>query len=77
MPLVVLKNAAGHAAFMRISKASSAGAIVELSRTEVLAISNLLLYAPHVPLEVRGPGEIFVGLSAEFEALRAAVSDET
>lgn len=49
---------------------SEASATVELSRTEVLALGNLLQHAQRVPLDVRGPGEIFVGLPAAFERLR-------
>lgn len=62
---------------MRVATASSAGAVVELTRAEVLALSNLLLYAPQGPLEVRGPLEIFEGLSAEFESLRGSIRDPT
>ena len=55
---------------MDVSSLSDTSATVELSRTEVHALSNLLLYAPQVPLEVRGPGAIFTGLSEAFERLR-------
>jgi hypothetical protein len=38
--------------------------VVELSRAEVLALRNLLEYAPYVPLEARGPLGIFERLLA-------------
>ncbi|MFE4000454.1 hypothetical protein ACFX43_16850 [Nocardioides sp. YIM B13467] len=55
---------------MHLSSVSDASATIELSRAEVLALSNLLLHAQNLPLELRGPGEIFVSLSEAFDGLR-------
>jgi len=61
---------------MQISSTSPAGAVVQFSRSEVLALRNLLAYAPHVPLEVRGPGAIFDGLLVDFKTLADDMSQD-
>jgi hypothetical protein len=50
--------------------------VSDLSMVKPRSLSNLLLYAPRVPLEVRGPGQVFEDLSAQFETPRTAISDE-
>lgn len=49
---------------------------IGLSRAEVLALRNILQYAPWIPLEVRGPGAIFERLVAQFEDLANAMANE-
>ncbi len=49
-------------------------AVVEFSRAEVLALRNLLEYAPHVPLEA--PLGILERLLAELEPIAAVMGDE-
>ena len=61
---------------MEIASVSSGSAVVEFSRGEVLALRNLLVYAPHVPFEIKGPVAIFERLLADFEALSEDMKDE-
>jgi hypothetical protein len=74
-PLMPLSGRGVHTPLMDVSSVSGARAKVELSQTEVLALSNLLLNAPHVPFEGRGPGEIFARLSEDFERLRDQMTE--
>jgi len=50
--------------------------VVELTRAEVVALRNLLEYAPHVPLEARGPLAIYELLLTEFQPLAAGMGSE-
>jgi hypothetical protein len=61
---------------MNISSASEQAAVVELTRAEVVALRNLLEYAPHVPLEARGPLAIYELLLTEFQPLAAGMGPE-
>jgi hypothetical protein len=61
---------------VNVSAASKDLAVVELSRAEVLALRNLLEYAPYVPLEARGPLGIFERLLAEFQPIAAGMGSE-
>jgi len=57
---------------VNVSAASKDLAVVEFSRAEVLALRNLLEYAPHVAMEARGPLGIFQRLLAELEPIAAS-----
>ncbi|WP_406051488.1 hypothetical protein [Kribbella sp. NBC_00889] len=61
---------------VNVSAASKNVAVVELSRAEVLALRNLLEYAPHIPLEAHGPLGIFKRLLAELQPIAAGMGSE-
>jgi hypothetical protein len=57
-----------------VVSASANGATINLSPMEVLALRDLLSYAPSAPLELIGPKPIFVRLYEEFEAVMDAIA---
>jgi hypothetical protein len=61
---------------VNVSSASKDGAVVEFSRAEVIALRNLLEYAPRIPLEARGPVEIFERLLTQFQPIAANMVSE-
>jgi len=61
---------------MIVSSSSNDRAVVELSRSEVIALRNLLEYAPSMPLESRGPLDLFESLLAELQPLAASMGSD-
>ncbi|MEU0312804.1 hypothetical protein [Nocardioides sp. NPDC006273] len=60
---------------MDISSVGSEGADVRLTRGEVLAIRNIAERADMVPLELRGPGQMFERLATQFGDLAESMDN--
>jgi hypothetical protein len=54
---------------VNVISATADTATVELTRSEAVALLNLLRESHRLPLEAIGPGEIFRGLYGEFDRL--------
>lgn len=59
---------------MELVTSTSEHAVVSLSRSEVLALRNVSEQARLLPLEIRGPHEIFGRLAEHFGALASAMT---